>query len=98
LEYLRGGCEISISFGVDYTASNGSPSSSSSLHYLGSKMNPYQKALVSVGNIVAHYDADQTFPVYGYGAYVNGKFPRFFNANLEEDVQFCFDFSENFLA
>ena len=35
LDYLRGGIQVSIVGAVDYTASNGNPSSSSSLHYLG---------------------------------------------------------------
>ena len=36
VDYLRGGWGISVVGAIDYTASNGNPSSSSSLHYLGS--------------------------------------------------------------
>ena len=35
VDYLRGGWGISVVGAIDYTASNGNPSSSSSLHYLG---------------------------------------------------------------
>jgi len=33
LEYVFGGCEIDISFAIDFTLSNGNPRSPSSLHY-----------------------------------------------------------------
>lgn len=35
LDYLRSGWQISVVCAIDYTASNGNPSQSSSLHYLG---------------------------------------------------------------
>lgn len=31
-------------------------------------MNEYMEAIQSVGNVLAHYDSDQMFPVWGFGA------------------------------
>ncbi|KAG7391492.1 Potassium channel [Phytophthora pseudosyringae] len=75
-EYLRGGCEVSLIVGIDYTASNGSPSDPSSLHYMGGnyqgQMNDYQAAISATGAILEPYDSDKRFPVYGFGGLVNG--------------------------
>lgn len=35
VDYLRSGWQVSLSLAIDYTGSNGNPSSPSSLHYLG---------------------------------------------------------------
>ena len=78
-EYILGGCEVNLQVAIDFTGSNGSPNSTSSLHYIdptGRSMNQYQSAIHSVGNIVAEYDTDKKFPVYGFGCSVrlpNGK-------------------------
>ena len=72
LDYLRGGVQINLTIGIDYTGSNGNPSSPNSLHYIGTnELNSYEIAIKSCGNIVAYYDYDQLFPVYGYGAKIN---------------------------
>ncbi|KAG6611232.1 copine-like protein [Phytophthora cinnamomi] len=75
-EYLRGGCEVSLIVGIDYTASNGSPSDPSSLHYTGAsyqgQLNDYQAAISATGAILEPYDSDKRFPVYGFGGLVNG--------------------------
>ena len=73
LDFLRGGMEINLTIGIDFTGSNGSPSYSNSLHYLApGSLNNYERAIRSCGDILAVYDADQLFPVYGYGALYNG--------------------------
>ncbi|TDH67394.1 hypothetical protein CCR75_008512 [Bremia lactucae] len=75
-EFLRGGCEVSLIVGIDYTASNGNPSDPLSLHYLGGnyqgQMNDYQAAIAATGAILEPYDSDKHFPVYGFGGLVNG--------------------------
>ena len=72
LDYLRGGVQINLTIGIDYTASNGKITSPTSLHYIGTnQLNSYEIAIKSCGNIVAYYDYDQLFPVYGYGARLN---------------------------
>ena len=69
LDYLRGGMEINLTIGIDFTGSNGSPLYEDSLHYTTQgKLNNYESAIKSCGNILAVYDSDQLFPVYGYGA------------------------------
>ena len=70
LDFLRGGMEINLTIGIDFTGSNGSPTYSNSLHYLAQgSLNNYERAIRSCGDILAVYDADQLFPVYGYGWY-----------------------------
>lgn len=75
-EYLRGGCEISLIVGIDYTASNGAPTDPKSLHYIGGgytgQLNDYQAAISATGAILEPYDADRKFPTYGFGGFVNG--------------------------
>ncbi|KAE8911568.1 Copine-4 [Phytophthora fragariae] len=91
-EYLRGGCEVSLIVGIDYTASNGSPSDPSSLHYTGAsyqgQQNDYQAAISATGAILEPYDSDARFPVYGFGGLVNGAvshcFPLTFDPSQPE--------------
>lgn len=69
LEYVFGGCEIGLNIAIDFTGSNGNPSSSKSLHYHGDlSRNEYLNAIKSVGNILQYYDSDKQVPVFGYGA------------------------------
>lgn len=66
VDYLRSGWAISLVCAIDYTGSNGTPTSPSSLHFLGPG-NQYESALGMVGSIVEPYDADKSFPVFGFG-------------------------------
>ena len=69
LDYLKGGMEINLIIGIDFTSSNLDPKLPNSLHNITSNaMNAYEKAIKSCGDIVGYYDYDQLFPVYGYGA------------------------------
>ncbi|KAH0515643.1 RNA-binding protein 12 [Microtus ochrogaster] len=71
LDYVMGGCQINFTVGVDFTGSNGDPSSPDSLHYLSpSGVNEYLTALWSVGSVVQDYDSDKLFPAFGFGAQV----------------------------
>ena len=67
IDYLRSGMNINLTIGIDFTGSNGSYKLSSSLHYLKNGMNDYEKAIRSCGDILAYYDNDQLFPVFGFG-------------------------------
>lgn len=72
IDYLRGGMQISLVVGIDYTASNGTNTSKHSLHYFDqTTRSPYEIAIENCGNILAYYDYDQLFPVYGFGARLN---------------------------
>ncbi|KAF2069002.1 hypothetical protein CYY_009678 [Polysphondylium violaceum] len=69
LDYLYGGCEISLIVGIDCTGSNGEPTSSTSLHYKHpTKPNDYAQAIVSCGSVLTPYDSDGNIGVYGFGA------------------------------
>ena len=65
--YLRTGMNINLTIGIDFTGSNGTYTDSRSLHYLNNGMNDYEKAIRSCGDILAYYDDDQLFPVFGFG-------------------------------
>lgn len=41
LEYVFGGCEVDISFAIDFTLSNGDPRNPSSLHFFDPNKNQY---------------------------------------------------------
>jgi hypothetical protein len=73
LDFIRGGCEISLSVAIDFTGSNGDPGLPSSLHFVdptGQHFNPYQQAILSVGQVIEEYDSDKKYPVAGFGAQV----------------------------
>ena len=85
LDYIRGGMQINLAVGIDFTGSNGDPSKPTSLHYLGTNNNSYELAIMSCGNIVAYYDYDQLFPAFGFG----GKFC------MDNNVSHCYPLSLN---
>lgn len=69
VEYLSAGLQMNFSVAIDFTASNGVPSSPTSLHYMNPyQLNPYGSAIKAVGEVIADYDNDKLFPTVGYGA------------------------------
>ena len=88
LDYLSAGTQLSISIAIDYTGSNGAVTDKSSLHYIGTKERPsaqmteYEHAMSSIGGVLEYYDKDRLFPVYGFGAKINGKLYHDFNVNF----------------
>lgn len=75
LDYVKAGAQIHFVIAIDFTASNGDPNYPDSLHYLdplGRKMNPYEQALLSVGNIIKPYDTQGLFAGFGFGAKLLG--------------------------
>ena len=88
--------KISLEIAIDYTASNENENEIS-LHYKdGETPNDYEKAIKSCVNIVAPYDSDELFPVYGFGGIpkaegkdkiIEGKdkVSHCFNINFSED-------------
>ncbi|GBG62042.1 hypothetical protein CBR_g28518 [Chara braunii] len=84
LDYIFGGCEIGFMVSIDFTSSNGPPESPMSLHYLdpGTKLNPYQAVISSVGKVVDFYNANKVYCAYGFGALVGiGTISHCFNLN-----------------
>jgi len=88
LDYVRGGTQLNVMIGVDFTASNGDPDLLDSLHSLkfDGTLNEYQKAIQSVCSILLEYryDTDNKVLVFGFG----GK-PRYPNY-APRGVQHCF--------
>jgi len=88
LDYIRGGTQVSLVVGVDFTGSNGDPKSNNSLHCINKFPNLYEQAIESCCTTVAYYDYDQQFPVFGYGAIVDfrtNKVDHCFPLNLQQN-------------
>ena len=70
-QYLMGGLEINLAVAIDFTASNGDPTTRKSLHRVGhpgEPLNCYEKAITSVGQVLEPYSKSKQFGVYGFGA------------------------------
>jgi len=90
VDYLRGGLQLNLSVAIDFTASNGTPSDRSSLHFLNNySPNQYQQAIMAISNIMLNYDHDKRIPAFGFG----GKL-RFPNMRTK-DTSHCFPLSGN---
>ncbi|XP_032904571.1 copine-4 [Amblyraja radiata] len=92
LDYIMGGCQIQFTVAIDFTASNGDPRNSCSLHYIHPfQPNEYLKALVAVGEICQDYDSDKMFPAFGFGARIppDFKVSHDFAINFNEDNSEC---------
>jgi len=86
LDYIRGGVIISMMVAIDFTSSNGDPNTLESLHSIAMNPNYYERAVDACCNIVAPYDDDQLFPVFGFGAQIdNSDNCHAFNLNMKKD-------------
>ncbi|XP_057439433.1 protein BONZAI 3 [Lotus japonicus] len=74
IDYISSGFELNFMVAVDFTASNGNPQHSNSLHYIdvSGRLNSYQKAIMEVGEVIQFYDSDKQFPAWGFGGHVPG--------------------------
>ena len=88
VDYVTGGLELQMSVAVDFTGSNGDPRRPGTLHYIhpDGQLNDYEKALSAVGSIVARYDSDQKFPVWGFGAKYHGVINHCFQLGREAEA------------
>ncbi|KAG5190400.1 Copine-domain-containing protein [Tribonema minus] len=68
-DYIAGGCSLNFVVAIDYTASNGPVNDPTSLHYQhpSGQLTEYAQAIQGVGQVLAYYDSDQLYPVYGFG-------------------------------
>ena len=74
IDYLKSGVQIGMSIAIDFTRSNGLPSDPQSLHYISEgQMNQYENVIYSCGKIITHYNHEQKFTVYGFGANLQGQ-------------------------
>ncbi|KAM5578294.1 protein BONZAI 3-like [Rosa sericea] len=74
IDYISSGFELNFMVAVDFTASNGDPSETNSLHYIApsGRLNSYQQAIKQVGEVIQFYDTDKRFPAWGFGARIYG--------------------------
>ena len=91
VDYLSGGCQISLAVAIDFTASNGDPRQPGTPHYFhppeSKEWNDYEKAIFAVGSILAKYDSDQKFPVWGFGAKYNNVVRHCFQCGTDVEVE-----------
>mmetsp|Transcript_15894 Transcript_15894/g.20170 ORF Transcript_15894/g.20170 Transcript_15894/m.20170 type:complete len:612 (-) Transcript_15894:99-1934(-) len=90
LNYINGGCEMQLCVAIDFTGSNGDPRKPGTLHYLapdGRTMNDYEKAISAIGGILADYDTDKKFPVWGFGAKYSGQVYHLFQCGPSAEVE-----------
>ena len=76
---------------VDFTGSNGAPTSPNSLHYMNpNSPNQYQNAILGITGILMNYDSDKRIPSFGFGAQMN--FPQL------KGLSHCFPLSGDYNA
>lgn len=91
VDLLHKGLQISMVVGIDFTASNLDYKNPNSLHYYnGGNPTQYEMAIKVCSSILGFYDADQKFPVFGFGGVPEGK-------NNMHDV-FPLSFSDDYNA
>ncbi|KAB2630104.1 protein BONZAI 3-like [Pyrus ussuriensis x Pyrus communis] len=84
VDYISSGFELNFMVAVDFTGSNGDPRKPESLHYIDpyGRLNSYQQAITEVGQVIQFYDADKSFPAWGFGGRTaNGTVSHCFNLN-----------------
>ncbi|KAI3499831.1 hypothetical protein L1887_35643 [Cichorium endivia] len=82
LDYISSGFELNFMVAIDFTASNGDPRRSDSLHYIdpSGRLNAYQQAIMEVGEVIQVYDSDKMYPAWGFGGRMyNGPVSHCFN-------------------
>ena len=90
LDFVRGGFDINLSIAIDFTKSNRPFDSEKSLHYRkgDNRTNDYMSAIEAVGQVMCYYDADQEFPMYGFGARLpTGEISHCFTCTLIDDQE-----------
>ncbi|CAK9002105.1 unnamed protein product [Durusdinium trenchii] len=70
LDYVRGGLELRMILGIDFTRSNMDTMNPESLHSLCERglATAYEDAIVSLGQVLRSYDSSNEYFVYGFGA------------------------------
>ena len=94
-DYLKGGVVLNQFVGVDFTGSNGHPLDSGTLHFRSGKLNEYQYAILSLGEILGNYSQNGYIGCYGFGACIN-KTPvsHAFPLNLNPDNPYLGNFPQ----
>jgi hypothetical protein len=97
-DFLKGGLNLTQFMGIDFTLSNGQPDKQSSLHYLTpGKLNQYQRAILSLGEILEKYNTSGILPCYGFGAKLpNGQMSFDFPLNLNYENPYLLNYGQVF--
>ena len=83
LNYLFHNLTINLGIGIDFTRSNEVPTELDSLHNISKGIpNNYETIILSLGTILSQYNPSKNFPVFGFGAFVNGESNHCFNINF----------------
>ena len=105
LDYINNGVRVALDIGIDFTGSNGHPDDEGTLHCRLPNMeqrNPYERAILSCATVMANYDYDQKFPVYGFGALIKGQkeVSMCFNINFKKDpnIQYVDNIMKEYFA
>ena len=101
LDFLKGGLNITLSVGIDFTASNKDAEDPTSLHFMNPpNLNLYQQAILSVGEILQKYNHTHQIPSYGFGAKVGQpkRISHFFPINFNHQNPFVDKFDTLFKA
>jgi len=86
-DYMRGGIEMQLCVAIDFTGSNGDPRQPGTLHHLNPNgKNDYEKAIAAIGGVLANYDTDNQFPVWGFGAKYCGQVYHLFQCGPTAEV------------
>lgn len=89
IDYLKSGLQLNLVAAIDFTGSNGMPTSPGSLHYIAKQPTQYQLVLKSIWDIIENYDSDKKIPAFGFGAK-----PHFPHINSNQAVH-CFPINDN---
>ena len=87
-DYLKNGVQINLVIAIDFTSINLNQMDYRSLHSIvNGRPNNYERAIQACGYIVAYFDYDRLFPVYGFGAKIGntGNTSHCFNLNFKND-------------
>lgn len=97
-DYLKCGLNMTQFVGIDFTGSNGNPADPNSLHYVQpGRLNQYQRAILSLGEILEKYNNNGIIPCYGFGARIQGGPTCFdFPLNLNYQAPFLKNYGEMF--
>eukprot|EP00929_Paragymnodinium_shiwhaense_P120276 TRINITY_DN92204_c0_g1_i1.p1 TRINITY_DN92204_c0_g1~~TRINITY_DN92204_c0_g1_i1.p1 ORF type:complete len:1332 (+),score=372.34 TRINITY_DN92204_c0_g1_i1:198-4193(+) len=72
-DFVRGGLGLRFMCCIDFTCSSGDVQDKNSLHYRApdtQALNAYENVVKAVGDVLGHYDHDDRFLAYGFGAKV----------------------------
>jgi hypothetical protein len=84
-DYIQTGLRLNLITAIDFSSPTGTPAKD--LHRLtAGELNPFEICIQAVGSVACHYDSDQFFPVYGFGAFVGGKVEDCFPLTVATDA------------